>query len=41
VTYQGAKQAFFNDQKENRYHPEAADQAWQETLAWLEQHLRG
>jgi len=41
VTYQGAKQAFFNDQKENRYHPEAADQARQETLAWLEQHLRG
>ncbi len=41
VTYQGAKHAFFNDQKEDRYHPEAAPQAWQETLAWLDQHLRG
>ena len=41
VTYQGAKHAFFNDQKEDRYHPQAAQQAWQETLAWMDQHLRG
>jgi len=41
VTYEGAKHAFFNDQKEDRYHPEAVQQAWQETLDWLDQHLRG
>ena len=39
VTYQGAKHSFFNDQKENRYDPQAAEEAWQETLAWFEQHL--
>jgi carboxymethylenebutenolidase len=41
VTYEGAKHSFFNDQKENRYHPQAAAAAWQETLGWFEQHLKG
>ena len=40
VTYQGAKHSFFNDQKESRYHPQAAGEAWQETLGWLQQHLK-
>ena len=40
VTYEGAKHSFFNDQKENRYHPQAAAAAWQETLGWLQQHLK-
>ena len=40
VTYEGAKHSFFNDQKENRYHPQAAA-AWQETLGWFQQHLNG
>jgi carboxymethylenebutenolidase len=40
VTYQGAQHSFFNDQKENRYHPQAAGEAWQETLGWLQQHLK-
>ena len=41
VTYEETKHAFFNHQKENRYHPETAKHAWQETLAWLNQHLKG
>ena len=41
VTYEGAKHSFFNDQKENRYDPQAAGQAWQETLSWFKQHLDG
>ncbi len=41
VTYQGAKHSFFNDQKESRYHPQAAGEDWQETLGWLQQHLKG
>ena len=41
VTYEGAKHAFFNDQKENRYHAQAAGEAWQETLGWFQQHLKG
>ncbi len=41
VTYEGAKHSFFNDQKENRYHPQAAGEAWQETLGWFQQHLKG
>ena len=40
VTYEGAKHSFFNDQKENRYHPQAADEAWQETLGWFQQQLK-
>jgi carboxymethylenebutenolidase len=38
ITYPGADHAFFNDTGE-RYNPEAASQAWNETLAWFDQHL--
>ena len=41
VPTRGAKHSYFNDQKENRYHPQAAAAAWQETLGWFEQHLEG
>ncbi len=37
-TYAGAGHAFFNDTGP-RYHAEAAQQAWQEMLNWLNQHL--
>ena len=38
ITYPGANHAFFNDTG-SRYHPEAAAQAWIETLDWFEDHL--
>ena len=38
-TYAGANHAFFNDTG-TRYHPESAQAAWKETLAWFEQHLK-
>ena len=38
VTYPGANHAFFNDTS-SRYHPQAASQAWLETLEWFEDHL--
>jgi carboxymethylenebutenolidase len=38
ITYPGADHAFFNDTGE-RYNPQAASQAWMETLAWFDQHL--
>jgi carboxymethylenebutenolidase len=38
ITYPGVDHAFFNDTGE-RYNPQAASQAWMETLAWFDQHL--
>ncbi len=38
VTYPGANHAFFNDTG-SRYHPQAAEGAWIETLDWFEDHL--
>ena len=38
VTYPGANHAFFNDTG-SRYHPEASEGAWMETLDWFEDHL--
>lgn len=38
VSYPGANHAFFNDTG-SRYHPEAANSAWLETLEWFEDHL--
>ena len=38
VTYPGANHAFFNDTG-SRYHPQAAEGAWTETLDWFEDHL--
>src|SRR5688572_19759422 len=39
VIYQGADHAFHNDTG-GRYHPEAARDAWERTLAWFEQYVR-
>lgn len=38
--YEGAEHAFHNDTTA-RYNPEAARDAWEQTLAWFEKHLRG
>ena len=38
--YPGAAHAFFNDTSAN-YNPEAAQDAWQVTLSFLEEHLKG
>jgi len=38
--YEGAKHAFHNDAKADRYHPEAARQAWQRTVEFLNKQLR-
>lgn len=37
--YEGAKHAFHNDAKPDRYHEEAARLAWQRTVAFLKQRL--
>lgn len=39
IIYPGAQHAFHNDSNPDRYHPEAARQAWGETLKWLRQWL--
>ena len=36
--YAGAEHAFFNDTRA-AYHPEAAADAWQRTIKWLQNHL--
>jgi carboxymethylenebutenolidase len=36
--YDGAGHAFFNDTRES-YRPEAAEDAWQRTLTWFNEHL--
>ena len=36
--YPGAPHAFFNDTRES-YRPEAAADAWQQALAWLQKYL--
>lgn len=38
--YEGAAHAFFNDTNESRYHPEAAQLAWQRTIAFLNEKLK-
>ena len=37
--YPGARHAFFHDLRPDRYHPEAAKEAWDRTLAFLKKHL--
>lgn len=37
--YPGAQHAFFNDSRPHIYHPQAAQDAWQKTLEWLNKHL--
>ncbi len=39
IIYPGAQHAFHNDTNPERYHPEAAKQAWQKTLEWLRRWL--
>jgi carboxymethylenebutenolidase len=38
IVYPGAPHSFFNDTRES-YRPEAAADAWQQALAWLQQYL--
>jgi len=38
-TYAGAEHAFFNNDRPEVYHPEAAEDAWRRTLEWLRQYL--
>lgn len=35
IVYQGAQHAFHNDANPDRYHPEAAEQAWEKAVSWL------
>ena len=39
IVYPGAEHAFHNDTNPDRYHPEAAAQAWQRALEWLRRWL--
>lgn len=39
VVVPGAGHAFFNDTRADLYRPEAARDAWEQTLAWLRRHL--
>lgn len=39
ITYPGAGHAFFNDTGQ-RYHSQAAGEAWQEALGWFDEHLK-
>jgi carboxymethylenebutenolidase len=39
--YDGAQHAFNNDANPDRYHPEAAQLAWQRTIAFFKQKLSG
>jgi len=38
--YEGAKHAFFNDDRADRYHKEAAQLAWKRTVAFLTEKLK-
>ena len=38
--YKGAPHAFFNDTNGERYKPEAAKEAWAQTLAFLKKNLK-
>ena len=39
--YPGAKHAFFSDDRPDSYHPRAAREAWERTIAFFSQHLKG
>ncbi len=38
--YEGAKHAFYQETRPDRYHPEAAKDAWMKTLAFFAKHLK-
>ena len=37
--YDGAKHAFFNDTRADRYHKEAAELAWKRTITFFKEKL--
>ena len=39
--YKGAKHAFYQETRPDRYHPEAAKDAWTKALAFFSKHLKG
>ncbi len=39
--YPGAKHSFMSDNRESRYHPEAAKEAWSRSLEFFGKHLKG
>jgi carboxymethylenebutenolidase len=41
LVFEGAGHAFHNDTNPDRYHPEAARQAWNAAVDWLDRWLRG
>jgi carboxymethylenebutenolidase len=41
IRYRGAPHAFFNDTRPDTYHPNAARDAWDRTLKFLAQHVKG
>jgi carboxymethylenebutenolidase len=38
--YAGAQHAFFHDGRPDRYHPEAAKEAWNRTIEFFKKHLQ-
>lgn len=40
ITYPGAQHAFFNDDRPSVYNPEAAEDAWNRTIAFFRLHLQ-
>lgn len=40
-SYPGAQHAFANDTNPERYHPQATQDAWAQTLAFYQKHLKG
>jgi carboxymethylenebutenolidase len=40
VVYPGAPHAFFNDTRPHIYNQQAAEAAWEKTLAWFGQYLK-
>jgi carboxymethylenebutenolidase len=39
--YRGADHGFFNEERPSVYHPEAAEDAWEELERFLATHLKG
>lgn len=39
IVYPGAPHAFFNDSRPHIYKPDAAEDAWEKTLAWFRRYL--
>lgn len=39
IVHDGAKHGFHSHDREQTYHPQAAEEAWHETLGWLKENL--